>query len=69
MIGEAIVVDMDVHASLHAYLSYRDAPRALAWKSQIGFEVLARQDDEQGGIAHAEVKYGSAVLMIAQRGR
>lgn len=65
VIGEAIVVNMDVHASLHAYLSYRDAPGALAWMSQIGFEILAREDDEHGGIAHAEVKYGNAVLMIA----
>lgn len=48
-----------------AYLSYRNAPGALAWMSQIGFEILARQDDEHGGIAHAEVKYGNAVLMIA----
>lgn len=58
-------MNMDVHASLHAYLSYRDAPRALAWMSQVGFEVIARQDDEHGGISHAEVKYGNAVLMIA----
>lgn len=48
-----------------AYLSYRNAPGALAWMSQIGFEILARQDDEHGGIAHAEVKYGNAVLMVA----
>ncbi len=55
----------DGHTSLHGYLSYRDAPRALTWMAQIGFEIVARQDDEHGGVAHAEVRYGDAVLMLA----
>ena len=51
--------------ALHAYLSYRDAPKALSWMSEVGFELLTRQDDSQGAVAHAEVRYGEAVLMVA----
>lgn len=40
---------MDGQASLHGYLSYRDAPRALTWMAQIGFEIVARQDDPTVG--------------------
>jgi uncharacterized glyoxalase superfamily protein PhnB len=56
---------MEPFAALHAYLSYRDAPRALDWLSQVGFHVVVRQDGPQGAVAHAEVKYGEAVLMVA----
>lgn len=50
---------------LYAYLSYRDAPSALDWMSKVGFQILARQDDAQGAVAHAEVRYGDVVLMVA----
>lgn len=56
---------MDAASALHAYLSYRDAPKALDWMSHVGFEVLARQDDSQGAVVHAEVRYGDVVLMLA----
>jgi uncharacterized glyoxalase superfamily protein PhnB len=56
---------MGALADLHAYLSYRDASGAIAWMSRIGFEVVSRQDDGNGGIAHAEVRYGDAVIMVA----
>jgi uncharacterized glyoxalase superfamily protein PhnB len=52
-------------AELFAYLSYRDATAALEWLSRVGFEVVARQDGADGGIAHAEVRLGGVVLMIA----
>jgi uncharacterized glyoxalase superfamily protein PhnB len=56
---------MDALPTLHAYLSYRDAPRALDWLSKVGFKVVARQDDAHGSVAHAEVRYGDITLMVA----
>lgn len=56
---------MDPAPALYAYLSYRDAPRALDWMSKVGFQVLTRQEDSQGVVAHAEVRHGDAVLMLA----
>ncbi len=53
--------------ALFAYLSYRDAAAALDWFQALGFTVLARQDGPDGTIAHAEVRLGSAVLMVASR--
>lgn len=50
---------------LHAYLSYRDAPGALEWLEAVGFEVVARQDADDGGVVHAEVRYGDVVVMLA----
>ncbi|GHJ98051.1 glyoxalase [Streptomyces sp. NE5-10] len=55
----------DVAADLHAYLSYRDTEAALAWLSEVGFELVRRQDAEDGSLAHAEVRCGSVVLMVA----
>jgi uncharacterized glyoxalase superfamily protein PhnB len=52
-------------AELHAYLSYRDAETALAWLEAVGFEVVLRQPDAHGGLAHAEVRLGDVVLMVA----
>ncbi|MFE7169421.1 VOC family protein [Streptomyces sp. NPDC057616] len=52
-------------ARLHAYLSYDSAPAALEWLSAIGFEVIARQDGTDGRVAHAEVRMGEIVLMLA----
>lgn len=48
-----------------AYFSYADAPGALAWFERIGFEVVARQDNDRGGIAHAEVQRGDVVVMLS----
>jgi uncharacterized glyoxalase superfamily protein PhnB len=50
---------------LFAYLSYRDAPRAIAWFTRVGFDVVRRQDDEHGGVAHAELRLGDAVFMMS----
>ena len=50
---------------LFAYMSYRDAPRALESLAALGFEVVARQDGVDGSVVHAEVRLGSVVLMIA----
>ncbi|GGR53154.1 hypothetical protein GCM10010282_52670 [Streptomyces roseolus] len=55
----------EVAADLHAYLSYRDTEAALAWLSEVGFELVRRQDAEDGSLAHAEVRCWDVVLMAA----
>lgn len=52
-------------AGLHAYLSYRDAAAGLQWLQAVGFEIVARQDDSDGSVLHAEVRFGHVVLMVA----
>ena len=52
-------------ARLYAYLSYDDAPRALSWLESVGFEVVRRQDGEDGEVLHSEVRLGDVVLMVA----
>jgi uncharacterized glyoxalase superfamily protein PhnB len=56
---------VDRDPELFAYLSYRDAAAGLDWLSRVGFEVVARQDGADGAVAHAEVRLGGVVLMIA----
>jgi uncharacterized glyoxalase superfamily protein PhnB len=51
--------------SLFGYLSYRDAPAAIAWLEAIGFAVTARQDSERGAVLHAELRLNDAVVMLA----
>lgn len=51
--------------SLHAYLSYVDAPSAIAWLQALGFVTTARQDREDGHVVHAELRLGDAALMVA----
>lgn len=55
----------DAPATLHAYLSYPDAPAAIDWLVALGFRVAARQDDDRGGVRHAELRFGDAVVMVA----
>ncbi|MHC6594620.1 VOC family protein [Arthrobacter sp. C152] len=52
-------------AKLFAYLSYADAPGALAWLAGIGFDVVRRMDGADGTVIHAEMRMGEAVLMVA----
>lgn len=56
---------VDPPTTLHAYLSYPDAPAAIAWLVALGFAVTARQDDERGGVLHSELRLGDAVVMVA----
>jgi uncharacterized glyoxalase superfamily protein PhnB len=51
--------------ALHAYLSYRDAPAAIAWLEALGFAAVARQDGPGGSVAHAELRRGDATVMLA----
>ncbi|MFC9730667.1 VOC family protein [Streptomyces roseolus] len=63
--GVAHLVDDAPAADLHAYLSYQDTEAALAWLSGVGFEVVRRQDEEDGSLLHAELRLGNAVVMVA----
>jgi uncharacterized glyoxalase superfamily protein PhnB len=46
-------------------LRYRDAHAAIDWLCKaFGFEKQAAYDDEQGGVAHAQLTYGNGMLML-----
>lgn len=53
-------------AALHAYFGYRDAHAAIEWLGRaFGFETTMRfPDDDGGGVAHAELRLGDAVIMV-----
>lgn len=52
-------------ACLHAYLAYRDAPAALRWLERaFGFETAFEFPDEDGGIMHAEVRFGDVAFSL-----
>jgi uncharacterized glyoxalase superfamily protein PhnB len=52
-------------AGVVPYLSYGDAPGAIAWLEALGFETVARQDGDGGTVVHAELTLGDAVVMLA----
>ena len=47
------------------YLSYLDAPAAIAWLESIGFDVVQRQDGSDGRVIHSELRSGDTVVMLA----
>lgn len=52
-------------AALANYLGYRDAPDAIAWLGRaFGFEPTMQFPDEDGGVAHAELRLGDAVIVV-----
>ena len=52
-------------AALHAYYGYRDAPAALEWLGNaFGFETTLRFPDDDGGVAHAELRLGDAAIVV-----
>lgn len=52
-------------ASLVPCLRYRDAPAAIDWLCEhFGFERHLEVPDEQGGIAHAQLRHGTSMLML-----
>ncbi|HEX6360220.1 VOC family protein [Actinophytocola sp.] len=51
--------------TLHSYLSYVDAPAALTWlENAFGFQTTMRWDDENGTVAHAELRLGDASILV-----
>ena len=52
-------------ATFHAYFGYRDAVGALRWlEKAFGFETTMEVPDEQGGIMHAEMRYGGVSFTL-----
>lgn len=52
-------------ATLHNYFGYRDAPAAIAWLERtFGFETTMQFPDDQGGVAHAELRLGDAAIVV-----
>lgn len=52
-------------ATLHAYFGYRDAQAAIEWLGRaFGFETIMSFPDEDGGVAHAELRLGEAAIVV-----
>lgn len=52
---------------LFATFRFRNATAMLEWLTQtIGFEVLARYDNDDGTVAHAELALGSSIIMCGE---
>jgi uncharacterized glyoxalase superfamily protein PhnB len=50
---------------LYPSLRYRDAKAAHHWlQDAFGFEPVALYEDDSGGIAHAEMRWGSDLIMF-----
>ncbi|MFE6614492.1 VOC family protein [Amycolatopsis sp. NPDC057786] len=52
-------------ASLHSYLAYSDAPKALRWLERaFGFETVMEFPDDKGLILHAELRLGAVGIVV-----
>ena len=52
-------------ATMYPTLSYRDAPAALKWLAEaFGFEEVEAHAGPDGTIAHAEMRFGGAIVMF-----
>ncbi|MFD5250238.1 VOC family protein [Amycolatopsis sp. NPDC058340] len=52
-------------ASLHSYLAYRDAPKALRWLERaFGFETVTEYPDDKGLILHSELRLGEVRIIV-----
>ena len=50
-------------------LRYRDAPAVIDWLcAAFGFERQAVYPDDQGGIAHAQLRFGHGMVMLGSVG-
>ncbi|MDB5452866.1 MAG: glyoxalase, partial [Caulobacteraceae bacterium] len=55
----------DRRASLMSAISYQDPKAALAFLEQaFGFELFLLIEDAEGNIAHSEMRFGDAVVMV-----
>lgn len=51
--------------NIYPCLRYLDAPSAVAWlASAFGFEKHAVHPDASGGIGHAELRFGTGLIML-----
>ncbi|MFI7118480.1 VOC family protein [Amycolatopsis sp. NPDC049868] len=52
-------------ASLHSYLAYSDAPKALRWLERaFGFETVTEFPDDKGLILHSELRRGEVRIIV-----
>ena len=52
-------------ASLISALSYQDPRAALAWlEKAFGFEVTMLIEDDEGAVAHSEMRFGDSAVMV-----
>jgi uncharacterized glyoxalase superfamily protein PhnB len=52
-------------ATLSAYFGYRDANAAIDWlRRAFGFETTVRFPNDDGTVAHAELRLGDAVIVV-----
>ena len=55
----------DTVATVISCIRYRDAPAAIDWLQRaFGFEPQLIVPDAQGGIAHAQLKFGNGMVML-----
>lgn len=55
----------DTVSTLIPTLRYRDAPAAIDWLCRaFGFERHAVYEDGEGGIAHAQLRFGNGMVML-----
>ena len=55
-------------SSIIPALRYRDAPKMIDWLCRaFGFERHAVYEDGQGGIAHAQLRWGGGMLMLGSQ--
>jgi uncharacterized glyoxalase superfamily protein PhnB len=55
----------DTVATVISCLRYRDAPAAIDWLQRaFGFEPQLVVPDSQGGIAHAQLRFGNGMVML-----
>ncbi len=55
----------DTKVTVIPCLRYRDAPAAIEWLCEtLGFEKQLVVPDEQGGIAHAQLRFGNGMIML-----
>jgi uncharacterized glyoxalase superfamily protein PhnB len=53
------------HRTIYPVLTYRDAPAALDWLQRaLGFEKLFATPGPDGGIVHAELSFGTGIVML-----
>ena len=56
---------LDQAPRIYPTFRYRDAGAMIDWLTSIfGFTVQARYDDESGTVRHAELAYGSSMIML-----
>jgi uncharacterized glyoxalase superfamily protein PhnB len=55
----------DWRPSLTSALCYRDPKAALSWlEKAFGFELFMLIEDAEGNVAHAEMRFGNAAVMV-----